>query len=143
MKLIYLKSALRRNSFDVTIGIKVLFLRVSVTIEPGRSLLQFVTPNCLITGKMRGLPSTKTIWRTPYLKEWNFFYYKFTVFSPHPRNFSDYPSPSHFSRWLGICLLIIQSKDKAETKGDSPFFRWFGLRPSKTDKAKTKDRKNT
>ena len=34
--------------FDVTIGIKIPFFRVSVTIEPGRSLLQFVTTKCLI-----------------------------------------------------------------------------------------------
>ena len=47
MKLIYLKSALKCDSFDVTIGIKIPFFRVSVTIEPGRSLLQFVTTNCL------------------------------------------------------------------------------------------------
>ena len=47
MKLIYLKSALKRNSFDVTIGIKIPFYRVLVTIEPGRSLLQYVTTNCL------------------------------------------------------------------------------------------------
>ena len=56
MKLIYLKSALKCNSFDVTIdqnsifiNIKILFFRVSVTIEPGSSLLQFVTTNCLIS----------------------------------------------------------------------------------------------
>ena len=48
MKLVCLKSALKCNSFDVTIGIKIPFFRVSVTIEPGRSLLQFVTTNCLI-----------------------------------------------------------------------------------------------
>ena len=48
MKLIYSKSALKCNSFDVTIGIKIQFFRVSVTIEPGCSLLQFVTTNCLI-----------------------------------------------------------------------------------------------
>ena len=47
MKLIYLKSALKCDSFDVNIGIKIPFFRVSVTIEPGRSLLQFVTTNCL------------------------------------------------------------------------------------------------
>ena len=47
MKLIYLKSALKCNSFDVAIGIKILFFRVLVTIEPGRSLLKFVTTNCL------------------------------------------------------------------------------------------------
>jgi len=47
-ELIYLKSALKCDSCDVTIGIKIPFLRVSVTIEPGRSLLQFVTTNCLI-----------------------------------------------------------------------------------------------
>jgi len=48
MKLIYLKSALKCDSFDVGIGIKIPFFRVLVTIEPGRSLLQFVTTNCLI-----------------------------------------------------------------------------------------------
>ena len=41
MKAIYLKSALKYNSFDVTIGRNILFFRVSVSIEPGRSLLQF------------------------------------------------------------------------------------------------------
>ena len=48
MKLIYLKSALKCDSFDLTIVIKILFFRVLVTIEPGHSLLQFVTKNCLI-----------------------------------------------------------------------------------------------
>ena len=48
MKLIYLKSALQCNSLDVTIFIKIPIFRVSVTIEPGCSLLQFVTTNCLI-----------------------------------------------------------------------------------------------
>ena len=48
MKLIYLKSALKCHSFGVAIGIKIPFFRVLVTIEPGRSLLQFVTTNCLI-----------------------------------------------------------------------------------------------
>ena len=48
MKLIYLKSALKCNSFDVAIDIKIQFFRVLVTIEPGRSLLQFVTTNCLM-----------------------------------------------------------------------------------------------
>ena len=43
-----LKSALKCDSFDVTIGIKFPFFRVLVTIEPVRSLLQFVTTNCLI-----------------------------------------------------------------------------------------------
>ena len=47
MKLIYLKSALKYDSFDVAIGIKIPFFRVLVNIEPGRSLLQFVTTNCL------------------------------------------------------------------------------------------------
>ena len=47
MKLIYLKSAFKFDSFDVTIGIKIPFFWVSVTIEPGCSLLQFVTTNCL------------------------------------------------------------------------------------------------
>jgi hypothetical protein len=39
MKLIYLKSELKSDSFDVSTGIKIPFFRVSVTIEPGRSLL--------------------------------------------------------------------------------------------------------
>ena len=49
MKLIYLKSALKCDSFDVAIDIKIQFFRVLVTIEPGRSLLQFVTTNCYNT----------------------------------------------------------------------------------------------
>ena len=47
MKLIYWKSSLKCDPFDVTIGIEIPFFRVLVTIEPGRSLLQFVTANCL------------------------------------------------------------------------------------------------
>ena len=39
MKLIYLKSELKFDSFDVSIGTKIPFFRVSVTIEPGRSLI--------------------------------------------------------------------------------------------------------
>ena len=39
MKVIYLKSALKSDSFDISIGINNPFSRVSVTIEPGRSLL--------------------------------------------------------------------------------------------------------
>ena len=50
MKLIYLKSALKCDSFDVAIGIEIPFFRGLVTIEPGRSLLQFVTTICLKTG---------------------------------------------------------------------------------------------
>ena len=41
-KLIYLKSVLKCDSFDVAIDIKLQFFRVLVTIEPGHSLLQFV-----------------------------------------------------------------------------------------------------
>ena len=51
MKLIYLKSALKCDPFDAAIGIKIPFFRVSVTIEPGCSLLQFVITNCLIGNK--------------------------------------------------------------------------------------------
>ena len=47
MKLIYLKSAEKIDPFDVYIGVKISLFRVSVTIELGRSLLQFVTTNCL------------------------------------------------------------------------------------------------
>ena len=36
MKLIYLKSALKCDSFDVAIYIKIQFFRVLVTIEPDR-----------------------------------------------------------------------------------------------------------
>ena len=48
MKLVYLKSALNCDSFDATIGIKIPFFLVLVTIELGRSLLQFVSTNYLI-----------------------------------------------------------------------------------------------
>ena len=53
MKLIYLKSALK---CDVAIGIKIPFFKVLVTIEPGRSLLRFVTTNCL--KRKTSLPSS-------------------------------------------------------------------------------------
>ena len=56
MKLIYLKSALKCDSFDVAIAIKIPFFRVLVTIEPGHSLLQLVTTNYLIFG---GSPDVK------------------------------------------------------------------------------------
>jgi hypothetical protein len=39
MKLVYLKSALKSDSFDASICIKIPFSRVSVTVEPGHSLL--------------------------------------------------------------------------------------------------------
>ena len=56
MKLIYLKSALKCDSFDVAIGINIpFFFRVLATIEPGRSLLQFVTRNCLIGANLQQL----------------------------------------------------------------------------------------
>ena len=51
MKLIYLKSALKANSFDVSFSIKTPFFRILFTIEPGRSLLQFVTTNCLMQSR--------------------------------------------------------------------------------------------
>ena len=59
MRLIYLKSALKCNSFDVAIGTKIPFFRVLVTIEPGRSLLQFFTTNCLIRFR---IPNTVYYW---------------------------------------------------------------------------------
>ena len=37
MKIIYLKSALKCDSFELGIGTKIPFFRVLVTIEPGRS----------------------------------------------------------------------------------------------------------
>ena len=39
MKLIYFKSALKSDSYDVSIGIKIPFSTVLVTVEPGHSLL--------------------------------------------------------------------------------------------------------
>ena len=51
MKVIHLKSALKSDSFDVSIGIKNPFSRVSVTIEPGRSLLTVRYTNCLILNR--------------------------------------------------------------------------------------------
>ena len=42
------KISIKCDSFDVTIGIEILFFRVSFTIQPGRSLQQFLTTNCLI-----------------------------------------------------------------------------------------------
>jgi len=64
-KLMYLRSVGKLYFFYITIGIKIPFFRVSVTIEPGRSLLQFATTNCLTSvrhlmwkcsgGKARGL----------------------------------------------------------------------------------------
>ena len=46
------KISIKMRFFDVTIVIKILFFRVSVTIEPGRSLLQFVTMNCLTSDRL-------------------------------------------------------------------------------------------
>ena len=45
----YIKRSLKCDSFDVTIDFNILFFRVLVTIEAGRSLLQFVTTKCLIS----------------------------------------------------------------------------------------------
>ena len=39
--------SIKMQFFYVAIDIKIQFFRVLVTIEPGRSLLQFVTTNCL------------------------------------------------------------------------------------------------
>ena len=58
MKLTYLKLALKCDSFDVAIDIKIQFFRVLVTIEPGRSLLQFVTTNCLTKSQLQTSYST-------------------------------------------------------------------------------------
>ena len=56
MELIYLKSALKCDSFDLAIDIKIQFFWVLVTIEPGRSLLQFLTTNCLIEAALEKCP---------------------------------------------------------------------------------------
>ena len=58
IKIIYLKSALECNPFDVAIDIKIPCFRVLVTIEPGHSL--FVTTNCLRSSRkamLIGLPN--------------------------------------------------------------------------------------
>ena len=60
MKLIFLKSALKCDSFDVAIGIKIPFFRVLVSIEPCRSLLQFVTTNYLKSGILYFLPEERS-----------------------------------------------------------------------------------
>ena len=67
-KIIYLKSALKCDSFDVAIDIKIQFFRVLVTIEPGRSLLQFVTTNCLI--KYLSLTVGEGYWSKGRQKNW-------------------------------------------------------------------------
>ena len=41
------KISIKSDSFDISFSIEIPFFRVSFTIEPGRSLLQFVTTNCL------------------------------------------------------------------------------------------------
>ena len=72
MKLVYLKSALKYDSFDVTIGIKFPFFRVLVTIELGRSLLQFVTTNCLTNDKKRAITEH-------FIRERNIRLYEFPI----------------------------------------------------------------
>ena len=49
------KKSLKCDSFDVAIGIKIPFFKVLVPIEPGRSLLQFVTTNCLTVSNQQTL----------------------------------------------------------------------------------------
>ena len=39
--------SIKSDSFDKSFSIEIPFFRVSFTIEPGRSLLQFVSTNCL------------------------------------------------------------------------------------------------
>ena len=57
--------SIKMRFFDVAIGIKIPFFRVLVTIEPGRSLLQFVTTNCLKRVKVHltitGIASIKAL----------------------------------------------------------------------------------
>ena len=79
MKLIYLKSSVKSDSLDGTIGIKTSFFRVSVTIEPGRSLLRFVTTNCLINNNSSDTSCSTSINVSPFgqlsiplIKSWKF-----------------------------------------------------------------------
>ena len=50
------KAALKCDSFDVAIGTKIPVFRLLVTFEPGPSLLQFVTTNCLTRLTDRAIP---------------------------------------------------------------------------------------
>jgi len=55
------KISIKIRFFNVTIGIKIPLFLVSVTTEPGRSLLQFVTTNCLITINFAATMTTAAI----------------------------------------------------------------------------------
>ena len=59
MKHVYLKSAYKANSFDLSKGIKIPLLRISVTIEPDRSLLT-VSYHELFDLRIGGLRQTFT-----------------------------------------------------------------------------------
>ena len=47
--------------FDATVGIKIPVFRASVTIEPGRSLLQFFTMNCSMNENTKNSFPTKRL----------------------------------------------------------------------------------
>ena len=48
MKLIYLKSALKCDSLDVSVDIKIPFLEFWLLLSPVAPYIKFVTTNCLI-----------------------------------------------------------------------------------------------
>ena len=101
MKLIYLKSALKCDAFDVTIDIKIPFFRVLVTIEPGRSLLQFVTTNCLTIRKVTLLELSDI-----------FFSLVFCSFVTHVSYFqTQRPLSVNLPKWIQRSLLKIEFPD--------------------------------
>ena len=63
------KISIKIQFFKVSLSIEIPFFRVSFTIEPGRSLLQFVTTNCLISPKLVIGPVRDKI-RTVVMKSW-------------------------------------------------------------------------
>ena len=78
MKVIYLKSALKYNPFDVTIVMKIPFFSVSVTIEPGRSLLPRTVWNGYLSLFLRRFFTF--FWEPSFLEKF-FFFNKFCLFN--------------------------------------------------------------
>ena len=60
--------------FYVSISMKILFFRLSFTLEPGHSLLRFVTTNCLIS---RSRAKKKTFLLSFKVEGCNFLVYDF------------------------------------------------------------------
>ena len=69
------KISIKMQFFYVAIGIKIQFFRVLVTIEPGLSLLQFVTTNSLINNSF-----TVKCWSLEKTSQTSFTVIPFTLF---------------------------------------------------------------